>query len=222
MKKNQLLAFFSLWAVVAFAQTQAIGESPTPLFFHSMAHDDRVEELFKERFFNDSLFREGELRTRKGLFTTDLGYRFDQVEQTIEVKTATGKQLYLEPKDVLYCKLLFEDYTVVFMPVTLPKKKNLTLVQVVYKTPTLQLYRDIHKKMLHYGLEKDYRYYFQKDNKGHLKEVEINEKSLINALPEKRNRIAQFFKGKKKEDLTLSKVMHLMGELDDKNKEEIE
>lgn len=220
MKKNQLLAFFSLWAVVTFAQTQAIGESPTPLFFHSMAYDDRVEELFNQRFFNDSIFREGELRTRKGLFTTELGYRFDQVEQTVEVKTATGKQLYLEPKDVLYCKLFFKEYTAIFMPVTLPKKKNLTLVQVVYKTPTLQMYRDIHKKMLHYGLEKDYHYYIRKDNKGHLKEVEINEKSLIKVLPDKRSRITKFFKGKNKEDLTLSKVVHLMGELDDKHKEE--
>ena len=30
------------------------------------------------RFFKDSVFRLGELRTRKGLFTTELVYRFDQ------------------------------------------------------------------------------------------------------------------------------------------------
>lgn len=218
MKKIQLIAFFSLWAVVAAAQTQPPGEPP--LYYHSMALEDRIEELYIQRFFNDSLFREGELRTQKDLFTTQLGYRFDQVEQTIEVKTPTGKRIYLEPNDVVYCKLFFENQTVVFMPVTLPKKQSLTLVQVIYTTPTLQLYRDIRKELVNFEPKKDYRYYIRKGNKGHLKEVEINEKSLINALPEKRNRIAQFFKGKKKEDLTLSKVMHLMGELDDKNKEE--
>lgn len=214
MKKIQLVAFFSLWAVVAVAQTQPVGEPP--LFYHSMALDDRIEELYNKRFFNDSLFREGELRTRKSLFTTELAYRFDQVEQTIEVKTESGKQVYLEAKDVVYCKLFFEDHTAVFMPITLPKQKDLTLVQVIYKTPTLQLYRNIQKKIVNFEPIKDYRYYLRKDNKGLLKEIEINEKSLINELPTKRSRIAQFFKGKKKEDLTLSSLVHLMGQLDEK------
>jgi hypothetical protein len=218
MKKNQLFVLFFLGTVVAVAQTQDISGPPSTLFYHSMAQDARIEELFNKRFFNDSLFRQGELRTRKALFTTELGYRFDQVEQTIEVKTTTGKQLYLEPKDVLYCKLFFEDHTVVFMPVPLPKKKNLTLVQVVYKTPSLQLYRDIRKKIINSEPEKDYRYYIRKDNKESLKEVEINEKSLVNILPHKRSRITKFFKGKKKEDMTLSQVVHLMGELDEANK----
>lgn len=215
MKKIQLMAFFSLWTVVAIAQTQTAGEPP--LYYHSLALDDRIEELYNKRFFNDSLFREGELRTRKSLFTTELGYRFDQVEQTIEVKTKSGKQIYLEAKDVVYCKLFFEDHTAVFMPVTLPKQKNLTLVQVIYKTATLQLYRNIQKKIVNYEPIKDYRYYIRKDDKEPLKEIEINEKSLINELPTKRSRITQFFKGKKKADLTLSNIIHLMGELDKTN-----
>lgn len=220
MKKIQLFALLSFGVVLADAQTQAFGEPTSNVFYHSMAQEARMEELFNKRFFNDSTFRQGELRTRKGLFTTELGYRFDQVEQTIEVKTATGKQIYLEPKDVLYCKLFFDDHTVVFMPVILPKQKNLTLVQVVYKTPTLQLYRDIHKKMLHYGPEKDYRYYIRKDNTSSLKEVEINEKSLVNVLPHKQSRIAHFFKVNKKADVTLNQVVQLMGELDKTNKVE--
>ncbi len=220
MKKIQLIAFFSLWAVVAVAQTQTVGEPP--LFYHSLALDDRIDELYNKRFFNDSLFREGELRTLKSLFTTELGYRFDQVEQTIEVKTSTGKQIYLEPKDVVYCILFFEDHTAVFMPVTFPNKKNMILVQVLYKTSTLQLYRNIQKKIVNFEPIKDYRYYIRKDNKGPLKEIEINEKSLINELPTKRSRITQFFNGKKKEDLTLSKLIHLMGELDKTDKVEID
>ncbi len=215
MKKMQLMVFFSLWAVVVVAQTQPAGEPP--LYYHSLALDDRIEELYNKRFFIDSLFREGELRTRKSLFTTELGYRFDQVEQTIEVKTESGKQIYLAAKDILYCKLFFEDHTVVFMPITLPKQKNLTLVQVIYKTPTLQLYRNIQKKIVNYEPIKDYRYYLRKGNEDSLKEVEINEKSLINELPKKRSRITQFFKGKKKEDLTLSNLVQLMGELDEKD-----
>ena len=219
MKKIQFFALFSFWATLAAAQfqTQSIGDSPSTFFYHSMAQETRAEELINKRFFNDSVFQQGELRTRKGLFATELGYRFDQVEQTIEVKMATGKQLYLQPKDVLYCKLFLEDYTAVFMPVTLPEKKDLTLVQVVYRTPTLQLYRDIRKKMLHYGLEKDYHYYYRMDNKAILKEIEMNEKSLVSVLPHKRSRITQFFKGKKKADMTLSQVVHLMGELDKTN-----
>ncbi len=215
MKKIQLLAFFSLWAVVAAAQTQTVGEPP--LYYHSLALDDRVEELYNKRFFNDSIFRQGELRTQKSLFTTELGYRYDQVEKTIEVKTESGKQIYLEAKDVVYCKLFFEDHTAVFMPVTLPKQKDLTLVQVLYKTSTLQLYRNIQKKIVNFEPIKDYRYYIRKDNHSSLKEIEMNEKSLINVLPTKRSRITQFFKGKKREELTLSKVVSLMGELDKTN-----
>ena len=169
------------------------------------------------------------MRTRKSLFTKELSYRFDQLERSIEVKTESGKQIYLDPKTVLYCKLYFEEHTVIFMPIILPKQKELTFVQVIYKTPTLQLYRDISKKVyrkiISYRnadyvdeVKNDYHYYLRKNDTDPLTEVDIDAKSFSKALPEKRNRIMSLFKGKKKQDLTVSKLVHIMGELDASNK----
>lgn len=231
MKKQFFLAFFACWTYISQAQNLMPGSigninyNPTPTaapFNYSWLHSHETDiSLIENRFFNDSIFRQGELRTRKGLYTTQLGYRFDQVAKMLQVKMEDGKQIYLETKDILYCKLYFEDHTAVFMPVTLPKQKKLTLVQVVYKTPTLQLYRDIQKKAYQpecrncpYETANDYHYYFRKSNNAPLTEVDIDEKSFIKVLPEKKNRITSLFKGKAKEDLTVSKVVHIMGELD--------
>lgn len=229
MKKQLFLAFFACWAYISQAQNLMPGSIgninyvPTGApFNYSWLHSHETDiSLIENRFFNDSIFRQGELRTRKGLYTTQLGYRFDQVAKMLQVKMEDGKQIYLETKDILYCKLYFEDHTAVFMPVTLPKQKKLTLVQVVYKTPTLQLYRDIQKKAYQpecrncpYETANDYHYYLRKSNNAPLTEVDIDEKSFIKVLPEKKNRITSLFKRKAKEDLTVSKVVHIMGELD--------
>jgi hypothetical protein len=225
MKKQLILAFWILTTLHASAQTGSEAPLVSQAPFDYDTYVKRLEEdahskTMDKRFLKDSLFRQGELRTRKGLFTTELVYRFDQVLQMVEVKMEDNKQMYLETKDVLYCKIHFEDHTAVFMPVILPKQKKLTLVQVVYKTPTLQLYRDIHKKVYAhcvgcaYTVDNDYQYYLRKNDKAPLKEVDIDEKSFIKVLPEKKNRITSVFKGKHKEDLTVSKVVHIMGELD--------
>jgi hypothetical protein len=188
----------------------------------------------EERFFGGSEFREGELRTRKGLFTTDLSYRFDQLEGTIEVKKQDGTTLLLNEKDILYCKIFYGKTMHTFMPVALPKEKKLTLLHVIYKTPTLQLYRHIHKviqpyhQSSQYGnpistgeitteLRNNYRYYIRKGDKDLLQEVNINAKSFIKALPEKEKIITRLFKESKvRGNLTVSAICKMMGKLDKK------
>ncbi len=176
------------------------------------------------RFFVSSAFQKGELRTRKVLSTTELSYRFDQVEGTIEVKKRDGSTMYLNEKDILYCKLFFDDnIQVVFMPVALPNETKLTLLQVVYKTPTLQLYRNIRKKVVTKNgyatndIENDYHYYVRKGDKNLLQEVDITAKSFTQALPEKEKTITRLFKeAKSKGDLTVSDICKMMGKLDKK------
>lgn len=229
MKKQFLLTFFACWTLNLQAQVTSLDNTPVNNKLRKNIESGSLYDIndinfssSEARFFKDSVFRLGELRTRKGLFTTELVYRFDQFEQTIEVKMESGKQMLLNTKDILYCKVFYDHDTAVFMPVVVPATKKLTLVHVVYKTPTLQLYRGLEKRYVlkadPYTLTRevetvnDYRYYIRKNNKDALIEVKINPNSLSEVMPEKRNRIVSLFKGK--EDLTVSKVVHIMGELD--------
>jgi hypothetical protein len=180
-----------------------------------------------ERFFRDTAFHQGELRTRKDLFTNELGYRYDQIEGAIEIKLENGKRMYLYDKDILYCKLFFYKHTAVFMPVILPNDNQMTLVEVIYKTPTLQLYRNLHKintvGASYIGqtdvvdkTKDDYQYYFKKGDKEVLKEVSITAKSFINMLPNKKHYIVALFKAEEgKGKLSLAKLSEMMKKLDE-------
>jgi hypothetical protein len=220
MKKQSILAIFILTTL--FVQAQSALSSLG--FREREAVETMPSEIENQRFFNeDSTFREGELRTRKKLYTTELVYRFNQVERAIEVKMEGGKTMYLNTKDILYCKVFYEGDTAVFMPVVVPNIKKQMLVQVVYKTPTLQLYRDIHKtftrRIISYTYKEvediiahDYQYYIRKNNDDPLVKVKITPSSLSEIMPKKHNKIVSLFKGK--EDLTVSQLMQIMGKLD--------
>ena len=184
-----------------------------------------------ERFFRDTAFHQGELRTRKGLFTNELGYRYDQIEEAMEVKLENGKRMYLYDKDILYCKLFFDKHTAVFMPVILPNDNQTTLVEVIYKTPTLQLYRNLHKintaGASYIGqtdvvdkTKDNYQYYLRKSDKALLNEIKITAKSFINMLPNKRHYIVELFKAEEgKGKLSLAKLSEMMKKLDEKEEE---
>jgi hypothetical protein len=198
---------------------------------NNIAKSDELEN----RFLGGSAFREGELRTRKGLITTELSYRFDQLAGTVEVKKQDGTTLYLDEKEILYCKIYYGKDVHTFMPVALPNEKNLTLLHVIYKTPTLQLYRHIHKiakferasysysnpsanNELTVDLRNDYRYYIRKGDKALLQEVNITAKSFTKVLPDKEKLITRLFKeAKKRDDLTVSAICKMMGKLDKKS-----
>jgi hypothetical protein len=181
------------------------------------------------RYFKNDAFQEGELRTRKGLFTNELRYRFDQFLGEIEVKIVeSGKLMSLNEEAVLYCKIFFEGNTAVFMPVVLPDDAKPTLVQVVYKTPTLQVYRDVRKtdKRLYTSskyvddINNDYHYYVRKNDKSPVTQVTITAKSFINQLPNKRHTVQELFKAEEgKGKLTLPKLCAMMKKLDEKEAE---
>jgi hypothetical protein len=195
---------------------------------------ESIARELDERFFGGNEFREGELRTRKGLLTTELSYRFDQLAGTVEVKKQDGTTLLLDEKEILYCKIYYGKDVHTFMPVALPNEKNLTLLHVIYKTPTLQLYRHIRKIVkpqrdtyqyanpganteLTLGLRNDYRYFIRKSDKTPLQEVSIAAKSFIKALPEKEKTITRLFKESKvRGNLTVSAICKMMGKLDKK------
>lgn len=192
--------------------------------------DGRDVPVRGERYLNDSTFRSGELKTLNSLYTTELKYRFDQIERTIQIKMENGKLLYLFEKDIEYCKIFIDDKTLLFVPGAVPNGRKLTILQVIYKSPTLQLYRDIRKfifrvksanidgyssEEVYDEIRKDYRYYLRKGETNNFTEVKIDVKSFVNVLPDKRSQIVKLFKaGKANDGLSVSKLAQIMAEID--------
>ena len=192
--------------------------------------DGRDIPVRGERFLNDSTFRDGELKTLNNLYTTELKYRFDQIERTIQVKMENGKLLYLFEKDIEYCKIFIEDKTLMFVPAAVANGRKLTLMQVIYKSPTIQLYRDVRKfvfrvksanidgyssEEIYDDIRKDYRYYLRKGETNNFTEVKIDVKSFVNVLPDKRSQITKSFKAAKANDgLSVTKLAQIMAEID--------
>ena len=130
-----------------------------PHFYYRNETDYTLPEEFDGRFLIDNTFRKGELKTSKGLESTELKYRFDQVDRALVQANGNGERF--PTTDIVYCKLFFKNDTIVFEPIALSDAHVTRLFQVVYKTATLQLYRDIQKtvnsKNDKFVLEKDYR-----------------------------------------------------------------
>lgn len=193
-------------------------------------YDIRNISLVGERYFFDSLYHPGEMKTKNQLYTTELMYRFDQLEGTLQVKLADGKQMLVAESDLVYCKLFIEKDTILFKPSSVPNGKKRTVIQVIYDSPTMQLYRDSRKYISRvkstsidgYGssdtydeIRKNYRYFFRKNQKGPFIEVKADSKSFINLMPEKRSQITQLFRaGQSKGGLNISKLTQIMTELD--------
>ena len=195
------------------------------------AYDGRRKDLVGEVYFNDTLYHEGELKTTKRLYTTELQYRFNQVERTVQVKlTDGGKEMYINEKDIVYCKIMIEGKAITLVPAKVPNGRKITVLQVIYKSPNMQLYRDARKfifrvksndidgyssEKVYDEVRKDYRYFLRVGDSGEFTEVKTTAKSFAQALPEKRSQIELLFKiGKKKEGLTVTKLSEIMAQLD--------
>ena len=194
--------------------------------------DNRDVPIIGERFFYDSIFRPGELKTTKKLYTNELMYRFDQLERTVQIQMEDGKRLLLFEKDIEYCKLFIEKDTVLFIPILIPNERKLTVVQVIYQSPTLQLYRDVRKflyrvksanldgyssEKIYDDIRKDYHYYFRKDNESDFMEVKADAKSFVKVMPEKRTKVISLFRAAQKGGMTLPELAKIMVELDKKD-----
>ncbi len=226
---SQLL---SLEAQQTLKLTNGYNNMPTmnDRFQYINPYDIRDIGLEGERYFNDSTYRTGELKMVNGHYTTELVYRFDQIERTIQVRMENGKEMFLREKDVEYFKLYIEDKTFVFVPASVPNGRKLTLLQVIYKSPTMQLYRDSRKYIfrvknefndgyssneVHDEIRKDYRYFLRTGESGPFKEVKIDARSFIEVLPQKKSQINQLFKAKQSKGIvSVSRLTQIMAQLD--------
>jgi hypothetical protein len=233
---------FYILLSIAFQTLVAAAQSPDPIstgylnmptsqeaFRFINAYDGRNKQVVGEPYFYDSLYRAGELKTLKGLYRSQVKFRFNQIERTVQVQLADGKELLINEKEIIYCKLYIEDKTITLVPAPLANGRKLTLVQVIYQSPRIQLLRDIRKYLYRvksdnidgYSSEKvfdevrkDYRYYLRKGDTGDFTEVKLNAKSFGKVL-QKHSQLKQLFKdGEKKDGLTISKLTEIMATLD--------
>jgi hypothetical protein len=237
MKKFSIFIAFIFILINSPAQNMRLTNGSTGLqsmgdrFQYINPYDGRNIELMGERFFNDSTFRAGELKTGNNIYTTEMTYRFDQIERTVQVKfDSSGKQMFLFERDVEYFKMFVDGKTLTFEPVSVPNGRKLTMLQVVYKSPTMQLYRDVRKYVFRvkneyndgYGtndvfdeIKKDYRYFFRKGKSGPYTEVKIEAKYFTSVMPSKKTQINQLFKAaQSKGGINMTKLEQLMVELD--------
>ena len=237
MKKFSIVLTFIFQFMVIHAQPVRLTngnvnlQSMNDRFQYINPYDGRMIEMEGERYFNDSVYRAGELQTLKYLYTTGLSFRFDQIERTVQVRfDSSGKQTFLYEKDIEYCTMFIDGKTVTFEPVPVPNGRKLTMVQQIYKSPTMQLYRDIRKFIFRVKNEyndgyssnevrdeirKDYRYFFRKGKSGPFKEVKIDAKSFIEIMPQKKTQINQLFRaGAKGAGMNVTKLAQIMTELD--------
>jgi hypothetical protein len=227
MKICNLFLFLVLPLGVLNAQNtnsnQGIDNVQVPLFVNS----NQFESLEGIPYFYDDQFHKGEvILTYNRRYSKGYKYKFDQIRNTVLLQNPDGEEVLLEAKDILSFQLNIGDKTINFVKTNLPHIKEPTIVQVIYWSPKMRLFRDIKKKIIknkeyfpYSGGEvpskivNDYTYYFSKNDE-QLMFIKPQKKGFIKALPDKEKEIVRLFKTKKFEDLTVSKLAELMQKLD--------
>jgi hypothetical protein len=75
-----------------------------------MPNYDGLEVTTKgSRFFNNEDYVKGELQSPDSLYKNDFLYRYDQMAKTLQIKYPDGKEILVDPRDIVYFKLFIED-----------------------------------------------------------------------------------------------------------------
>jgi hypothetical protein len=194
-------------------------------------YDNLPTEIKGSRFFNDETYVKGALKTPDSLYEKDLLFRFDQIDRTLQIKLTNGKEILLDPRQIVYFKLFIEDKVLLFERSQVSYKREQDILQVIYSSPTMRLLRDSRKKKrkvtetdlytsapkAHYEVyENDYRYYLVFDNMSKTNPVSITKTAFSILIPYKASFINRLFDMKQfRTDLTVSRLKELIGLLDE-------
>jgi hypothetical protein len=182
------------------------------------------------RFFNNENYVPGELKTSDStIYSKELMYRYDQVARTVQVRHPDGREALLDPRYLIYVKLFIENKEYLFERIQLPSGRS-EFLQVIYRSPTLRLFRDSRKKTTRVNtydqytsaptgkydqVSNDYKYYIGIDNDEILRTIEVSRRAFANMFPQKAVKISQIFGMKEfRYDLNISKLTELMRILD--------
>jgi hypothetical protein len=228
MTKNIAYSFaFLLWNSVS-----TFGQLGIDMSYNPPKKPIEFEKLglkgYENRFFYDDKYHQGELWTTNGHYTTEMQYRFNQLEGTIQVKLPNDKEILLDEKSVIMFHLFIQDKNeekkIIFVQETLPQNNKKALLQVLYDGTNFQLLRDTRKSFsinLYYETADqrlNYTYYIAQGTKKPLHVISLTEKSLTQTFPTKHTKIKQFFKSyDSKEKMNLTKILQLMTNLDEES-----
>ncbi len=176
------------------------------------------------RFFYDDNYRTGELWTKNGHYVSEMLFRIDQLDGSIQVKLQNGKEMLVDAQSIIMLHLFINGKKIVFVSHDIPDGRKNALLQVIYYSSNLQLLRDskkalvdvtdphkVNKEAADLAIKNDYRYYITENDNAPLKEICLTEKEFVNAFPEHRNKIVQFFKvNNTKEELTQTNLTKLL------------
>ncbi len=234
MKNLLILSSLLLCSIFTFAQGSmgSVNSMSSIALADLMPHERNKHNFEKlpvigKRYFYDSLFHKGTLQTPTNRFTDEYTYRFDMYARTLEVKATDGKTYFVEGKEVVLCNLYLDNEVVSLINAKVPNGRESSIVQVVYQSPTLQLLRGLECKfnfvktntsMMYHDyaneLKNDFHYFISKGDSRPFIEVDITAKSFSKFLPNESKYLNQLFQSKGKEELTMTKLVSILRQLD--------
>lgn len=234
MKIKLIFLKIFIWNIVMAQEVINPAYGNVGRIYNVPSYNNLNVETKGSRFFNNENYVHGELKTAEdNIRTQDLTYRYDQIVRTLQVKYPDGREILVDPRDIVSFRLFIENKTFLFERTPLPDK-SYEFLQVIYSSPTLRLLRDARKKKTRINtidpytsaptgkydqIENDYRYYLVFDNMNLLRPIEITKKSFANTIPHKAAKINQLFSMKEyRHDLSISKLSEMMRLLDDELK----
>lgn len=186
---------------------------------NNFAYDDykyyNNNSVYGNRFFYDNEYHQGELWTNSAYYSTEMQYKFDQIEGAIQVKFKDGKESLINEKEVIMFFLYINDKKIVFVKNDIPNGKKDALLQVIYYNNQLQMLRDAKKTLVKRSgttyIENEYAYFIREDDTKPLEPIELTEKSFFQKFPQHKYKIMQFFKvNNVKKEITQTKLIHLL------------
>ena len=187
------------------AQFDQIGKAQRPSTVPNF--DTRYEGVLGSRFTIE-VYNKGEIWLTDGRhYTTELQYRFDEIENSVQVKYPEGKELLLFNNYVLKCHISQKDTTIIYLKALIEGEKDVhKLYQVLYdgkkytllKLPTRKIIHIDEKTALTIGRLYDqitpvFHYYFKTDDKI-FKEIKRGKKDILKAFSSKKMVLENLFK----------------------------
>ncbi len=209
--KMKTLFLFVLFLSPFFCQAQ---DAPAVQYkdAQSRLDDDFIKrsktqliEVTGSRFLYDD-YLPGELTMRNGRkYGNDLRYKFDEYHNTVQVEMPDGKELVLEPNDIIIFKLHAKNDTLVFFKSVLPKSKSIErLCLILYaseqykliKLPSKRVKKTQSNALSSYKEAAEFEddsHYFLKISTGDFNEIRLTKKALTKAFPTQKATLKQFF-----------------------------
>jgi hypothetical protein len=142
-------------------------------------------------------------------------FKFDEVENSVQVKSPDGKELLLDKDEVVICQLFIFGSTVSYLGVELPNKENdYSIFQVLYlsdnyqvlKLPQKRIRKNPKNMSAGQGFEYDQYvpdyHYFLKKKDGLLTPFKPTKKGILTQFSEKKSSLEPLFKQSKYKKLS--------------------